>query len=200
MRAGKRTMLFRQQVLNGISDGQITVAFRRWRRPTIKAGGTLITPSGLLAILSIDRTVESAIAVEDVRKSGYQTVEDLLASIRPDGDLYRIQFEKIGEDPRIALRADGELGQNDVSEIQERLARFDRRSRIGPWTKKVLKLLSNNPEMRAAELASRSSYEKEWLKTNIRKLKNLGLTESLSVGYRLSPRGQAYVEATREIP
>jgi len=30
-------------------------------------------------------------------------------------------------------------------------------------------------------------------KTDVRKLKNLGLTISLPVGYRLSPRGEAYV-------
>ena len=29
-------------------------------------------------------------------------------------------------------------------------------------------------------------------KRNVRKLKELGLTESLEVGYRLSPRGEAY--------
>ena len=31
-------------------------------------------------------------------------------------------------------------------------------------------------------------------KTDVRKLKNLGLTDSLEVGYRLSPRGRAYLE------
>jgi ribosomal protein S19E (S16A) len=30
----------------------------------------------------------------------------------------------------------------------------------------------------------------------VRKLKELGLTESLEIGYRISPRGQAYLDAT----
>lgn len=32
------------------------------------------------------------------------------------------------------------------------------------------------------------------IKRDVRKLKALGLTESLEVGYRLSPRGRAYLE------
>ena len=32
-------------------------------------------------------------------------------------------------------------------------------------------------------------------KTDVRKLKELGLTESLEVGYRLSPRGEAVLRA-----
>ncbi len=37
-------------------------------------------------------------------------------------------------------------------------------------------------------------HETAWFKTNVRKLKALGLTESLEVGYRLSPRGRAFLE------
>jgi hypothetical protein len=33
--------------------------------------------------------------------------------------------------------------------------------------------------------------EKAPFKANVRKLKGLGLTESLEIGYRLSPRGRA---------
>ena len=36
--------------------------------------------------------------------------------------------------------------------------------------------------------------EKLKFKSNVRRLKALGLTESLEVGYRLSPRGQAWLD------
>ena len=36
--------------------------------------------------------------------------------------------------------------------------------------------------------------EKQWFKLNVRKLKNLGLTESKSTGYTISPRGKAFLE------
>ena len=45
-----------------------------------------------------------------------------------------------------------------------------------------------------AELLGR---ERPALKTDVRKLKRLGLTESLEVGYELSPRGRAFLDATR---
>jgi hypothetical protein len=36
-------------------------------------------------------------------------------------------------------------------------------------------------------------YDRPAFKLDVRKLKRLGLTESLEVGYRLSPRGRAYL-------
>ena len=40
----------------------------------------------------------------------------------------------------------------------------------------------------AGDLAKKADAEKEWLKINVRKLKNLGLTISHQPGYELSPR------------
>jgi hypothetical protein len=47
-------VLFRQDVLRRIGEGEVTVAFRRWRRPTVRAGGTLRTKAGVLAIESVE--------------------------------------------------------------------------------------------------------------------------------------------------
>jgi len=41
------------------------------------------------------------------------------------------------------------------------------------------------------DLAAAAGRERRLFKTDVRKLKKLGLTESLEVGYRLSPRGRA---------
>ena len=43
-------------------------------------------------------------------------------------------------------------------------------------------------------LAASVGREKLPFKRDVRKLKELGLTESLRVGYRLSPRGKALLE------
>ena len=104
-------MLIRRADLDRIAKGEVTLAFRRWRRPTVKAGGTLRTAAGLLRIDAVD-----------------------------------------------------EVNDAGVSEA----------------------------EARAARQSSRAAL---WLKTQIRKLKALGLTESLEVGYRLSPRGAALLKA-----
>ena len=45
-----------------------------------------------------------------------------------------------------------------------------------------------------ARLAKRIGQERDHFKQNVRKLKELGLTESLEIGYRLSPRGRAYLQ------
>jgi predicted DNA-binding transcriptional regulator YafY len=51
--------------------------------------------------------------------------------------------------------------------------------------------------VRAAELAAELGLETQPFKRDVRKLKELGLTESLEVGYRLSPRGAAFLARTR---
>jgi DNA-binding IclR family transcriptional regulator len=58
-----------------------------------------------------------------------------------------------------------------------------------------LALIDAHPEMRAAELARRQGLQKAHFKGRVRQLKELGLTESLRVGYRLSPRGAKVLAA-----
>jgi Mn-dependent DtxR family transcriptional regulator len=55
----------------------------------------------------------------------------------------------------------------------------------------VLRLISERPAVRAPDLAASLGRETQPFKTDVRKLKEMGLTESLEVGYRLSPRGRA---------
>jgi hypothetical protein len=57
----------------------------------------------------------------------------------------------------------------------------------------LLRLIAANPGVRAADLAASMGREKLPFKTDVRRLKAKGLTESLRVGYRLSPRGEAYL-------
>jgi Mn-dependent DtxR family transcriptional regulator len=85
-----------------------------------------------------------------------------------------------------------------LREIERRLARLDRASRHGPWTRAVLRTIHDQPEVRAADLALQLGRERLSFKLDVRKLKELGLTESLPRGYRLSPRGQRVVAALGE--
>jgi Mn-dependent DtxR family transcriptional regulator len=55
----------------------------------------------------------------------------------------------------------------------------------------VLELIRDRPEVRAPDLAASLGRETQPFKRDVRKLKELGLTESLERGYRLSPRGRA---------
>jgi hypothetical protein len=186
-------MLFRQDTLRRIEAGEVTLAFRRWRRPTVKAGGTLRTRAGVLAIDSVERVEEDAISDADALRAGAPDRSALLAGLRPEGTLYRIEFRLEGPDPRIALRARADLDRAERAAIDARLAHLDAASRHGPWTRRVLELIADRPATLAAELAGELGREKAPFKADVRKLKELGLTESLEKGYRLSPRGRAYL-------
>jgi hypothetical protein len=185
-------MLFNRRALDGIAAGEIDLAFRRWKRPTVKASGTLRSRAGVLAIEAVDRTSERRITAADARRAGFSSRAELLRSLRPEGRLYRIEFRRIGDDPRVALRRRARISRSDREDIDARLARMDR-ARGEPWTRRLLELIAERPETLAAELAASLGVEKAPFKRDVRKLKELGLTESLMVGYRLSPRGRAYL-------
>ena len=189
-------MLFRADTLEGIAAGRVTVAVRRWRRPTVRTGGTLVTRVGVLAIDSVDR-VETAEL--NARAAGASSLDELLAAdqLRRDGDLYRIRFHLDGDDPRLALRERDDMSDDEMAEVVGRLARLDRSSRHGEWTAATLELIAERPGVRAGDLATQVGREMQPFKTDVRKLKALGLTESLEVGYRLSPRGAAVLERLR---
>jgi hypothetical protein len=186
-------MLFRQADLAAIAAGEVTVAFRRWKRPMAKAGGRQQTAVGVLAFDSVDRVDD--ITPADARRAGFPDPAAAWAMLRGrDGDLYRITFRLAGPDPRIALRENAALTQADRADIAARLARLDRASSHGPWTEATLRAIADAPGTRAADLAERFGRERLPFKADVRKLKALGLTESLEVGYRLSPRGRASLE------
>jgi hypothetical protein len=185
-------VLFPQDVLRRIGEGEVTLAFRRWRRPTVKAGGTLRTRVGVLAIDSVEAVGEEDVTDADARRAGAADRDALLAGLRPEGRLHRIEFRLAGPDPRIALRERSEISPAERAEIDARLARLDAASRHGPWTAAVLDLIADRPATPAADLAASLGRERARFKADVRKLKELGLTESLEVGYRLSPRGRAY--------
>jgi len=190
-------MLFKREILDGIADGTVTLAFRRWRRPTVKAGGTLNTRVGQLAICAVDIIEEDMITQADAHCSGYASRDTLLQALSSykEGQLYRIAFRLAGQDPRIALRAAYDMDTDTIAALKARLARLDKASRSGPWTHETLSLIAQFPARRAADLANEVGREKPDFKRDVRKLKAMGLTESLEVGYRLSPRGTTYLKA-----
>jgi hypothetical protein len=189
-------VLFRRRVLDGIRAGEVTLAFRRWDRPRAKAGGRQRTAVGELAIESVEQVERADITAADARAAGHRSLEALLAELDARGmaPIWRIRLRWAGEDPRRVLRERADLDTAEVAELRARLDRLDRASRHGPWTRETLELIAARPAVRAVELAASVGREKQPFKLDVRKLKELGLTESLQRGYRLSPRGEALLE------
>jgi len=173
-------MLIRRTQLDGIAAGTVDLAFRRWRRARVKPGTRMRTAVGVVAIDAVD--VVEDVTEAEARRAGVTRAE-ALGDGRP-GALHRIELHLEGPDPRIALRA-----SEPTPEVFERLARL-------PWAYPYLRAIAERPGVRATELAASFGLETRVFKPRVRRLKELGLTESLQIGYRLSPRGETVLNAT----
>lgn len=182
-------MLFRSQVLERIASGEVTLAFRRWHKPPPADGSTLRTPIGVLVLERVQVVRERDVTEDDAQRAGAASRAALLASLPEDGTLLRIELRLGSEDPRTVLRRTS-LTESEVPALLERLAAMDRRAEA-PWTRQTLALIAAHPGRSATLLAKRLSLDTARFKRRVRQLKELGLTESLEVGYRLSARGEA---------
>ena len=194
-------MLFRRDSIPGLSDGTITLTFRAWTRPQARVGGRYRTGGLLLEVDAVSRVDPRSISDADARRAGSPSAERLRDSLDRqghDGQVWRVEFRCVGADDRIALRNDVALDSQKLSKLETRLARMDRAGNDGPWTRQTLRLISSHPGVVSTRLAQRMKMERAAFKLNIRKLKALGLTESLDVGYRLSPLGERFLAATSE--
>ena len=184
-------VLLRQDALEKIRSGRVTLVFRRWRRPRVRAGTRQRTAIGLIEVRSVAAVADVTDA--DAGAAGYQSGAALRADIPGDAShpLYRIEVGYAGPDPRIALR-ERTPSAAELVEITAALDRMDRIGARGPWTRTVLRLIADRPAIRAGDLFGDAGYpDLQTFKRDVRRLKELGLTESLEVGYRLSARGAA---------
>jgi hypothetical protein len=166
----------------------------------VVAGRRYRTPVGIIEVESVTSVTIDQVTDRDARRAGHDSAGALVADLpdRPGLPLFRIEFHLVDEpDPRAILAANDDLDQAEMARISRRLERLDRASSHGPWTRTVLETIRNNPGRRAPDLAAMFGRETQPFKIDVRKLKNLGLTISLPVGYRLSPRGEAYLRLAR---
>ena len=184
-------MLFRREVLEGIAEGRVTLAFRRWRRAPPANGSSLRSPVGVLCLDRVTVVDEGDITPDDVRRTG-MTIDELRTSLAGEGTLLRIELRLAGDDPRIALR-DRLPQRTELDGIVAQLARIDAAS-ARPWTTRYLQLIANQPGIVSRVLARHVNADVPPFKRRVRQLKELGLTESLEAGYRLSPRGRAVLD------
>lgn len=182
-------MILTVAVARGVAAGEVDRVYRRWARSRVAAGATLRTAAGVVEVVTVEEVDPAAITDDDARAAGEPSADRVRRSFRgaASDPVFRIGLRSAGADPREALRD----ATDDLEEVVATLDRMDRRSRRGPWTRRTLGLVAELPGVRAAELAERAGRETLAFKRDVRALKELGLTESLGTGYRLSPRGDA---------
>ena len=199
-------LLFQKRFHEGLVNGTIRLTFRCWAKPHVRVGGRYrCHPIGVLEVDRVERVRLSEIHDEDARLSGFASRDELVAYIRSgpgasmkdDSELFRIELHHGGDGDRVEIALDASLSKEDIAEIRGRLKRLDAR---GAWTQRTLRLIQKHPRVAASQLAKKLRRETLPFKADVRKLKRLGLTQSFEVGYELSPRGEAYLAASRKKP
>lgn len=196
-------LLFQKAFHEGLVSGRVTVTFRRWAKPHVKAGGRYrCHPIGVLQVDAVARVRVGDLGPADAIAAGFDTLEALLAymagaseePLLPTSEVFRVDLHHGGDGDRVGVALETELTRDDVAAIAAKLAKLDAG---GPWTKKTLAAIEASPRVAASKLAVALKRDKLELKEDIRKLKKLGLTQSFEVGYEIAPRGRAYLDATR---
>lgn len=96
-------MLFSQELRGDVLAGDITVPFRLWKRPKVKAGGRYpVGPGpGLIEVESVEMVLFADVSDADVRRAGEpdrETLRRRAAHAGPVGDttlLYRVEFHPV---------------------------------------------------------------------------------------------------------
>jgi hypothetical protein len=189
-------VLLPMKVAQGVADGSVTLAFRRWRKQDVVAGQVFTTSAGLVRVDAVTVVDPDAIADEDAQRAGWPDAVRLRRRLAPEGETYRVELSYAGPDPRVALRESASMSDEDVAALDAKLERLDRAAGHGPWTVHYLELIRAHPQRRAPDLADLVGRETAPFKIDVRKLKNLGLTISFPVGYEVSLRGLAYLSRT----
>jgi hypothetical protein len=192
-------MLLKNKTIEGIQSGKITLIFRRWKKAGVKKGGTQMTQLGVVGIVDVKIVTEDEITDRDAKKAGFNSRDELLSDLcERDEDIYKIKVDWVGEDPRKALRTNDKLSKKELDDIIGKLQKLDENSQRGKWTQLYLQMIHDQPNTHAQILAEQIGLTIPTFKPWVRKLKALGLTESLRPGYRLSPRGKKVLAALRQ--
>lgn len=192
----RAVLLFRKPFHAGLVDGSIRLTFRCWDKPHVRAGGRYrCHPIGVLEVSRIERVRVADITADDARIAGFPDLAALLEFMNTENEeVFRVDLQYGGDGDRVAGALDDQLTKEDIAALRAKL------TKLGPRARKMLGLIEQHPRTAASKLAAKVGRETAPFKADVVKLKKLGLTQSFEVGYELSPRGRAYLAATRRKP
>jgi hypothetical protein len=194
-------ILFEKRFHEGLTNGAITLTFRRWASARVKPGGRYrCHPIGVLEIDAVEPVRVGSLSERDAKRAGFESLAQMREylgrgePLKAADELWRIEFHHGGDGDRVPLALEDKLSADDVAAIDKALARMDAKR---AWTEETLDAILKKPQIAASKLAATLGRETLPFKTDVRKLKKLGLTQSFEVGYEISPRGLAYLARRR---
>jgi hypothetical protein len=185
--------VFSDRIARAVAAGEVTEAYRRSPRAPAEPGDRVRTVAGLVDITEVTEVDPDRVSDERARRAGFRSAAGLRSSLAKHGTgpVFRLHLVPAGPGeplPPEAVVLDD--GRRRV--LEARLARLDADSPRGPWTAGVLARLAGGP-VPAAELAAEQRRPVSRCKSELWRLRELGLVESAAGGMRLSGLGVAYV-------
>ncbi len=190
-------VLFKQRLWPGMRDGSIAVTFRRWKRSQATPGRRYRTGAGLIEVDTVD-VVGEAVLTDDAARAGRLP--------RP-GHAGRRARQVPRRRPlphHVPPRRRGPAPRPPRGRRPHRRRPRRHRRPAGPLRPgqppRPVDPRRPRRHRRPARRCGPATWPTRWaatgasFKVDVRKLKELGLTESLEVGYRLSPRGGAVLD------
>lgn len=184
-----------KRILRGVAAGEISEAYLRWPSPLVEAGARLSTAVGSIGVGEVSRVDPAELTDADARRAGFGSAAGLRASLAKHGrgEVYRLTLSFDGPAPQPGQEP-VVLGARERAEIERWLARLDVSAPRGPWTRQVLEVLGQRPGIRAGELAVEQNRPASRCKSDVWRLRELGLVEPVGAGFGLSARGRSYLE------
>lgn len=189
-------MLFQRRFHERIRSGDVRCTVRIWQRPRVKVGGRYALGDGAVVVDRIHETRLDDVTPALARQCGFASLVDLLKTAKHGAGerVFVIDFHYDGKAKARLEPATQMVSAAELARVAERLDAMDRRAKGGPWTEATLRAIGARPGVPAAKLARSLGRPRDELKRDVRKLKNIGLTFSLEIGYRLTPKGEALLE------
>jgi hypothetical protein len=187
-------MQFTKDFKAGIRTGAVTRSYRAWKKPQAKVGGRYnLHPDGVIEVTAISRVSPAQITDQEAVAAGFADAAALRRFLGTRAKVVLVEFDYLGAG-LTGQPARERVVSTELDILLGKLTKMDARS-TAPWTSDVLAAIARNPGRRAGDLAPSFDWDTPTFKRQVRKLKALGLTRSLEVGYELSERGEQVLSA-----
>lgn len=185
-------------MLRGVRSGEIGVVFFRWGVPLVEAGARLVTSVGLVGVESVRQVEWASIDESEAQLAGFSSAAGLRSMLagRGPGAVFRVELRYLGSAGQEEAERDRPvaLSARERDRLVRELARLDVSAARGGWTWWVLQLVGSRPGVRVAEVAAEWGRPVSRCKSDVWRLRQLGLLEPVPGGVRLTAVGRALLQ------